>query len=101
MDLSSNLVTQEEMENDPSACVVNENMSIDAIPDLDRLMEKIVNMLEYMNTPKMKQLKLSNAKEYEYVIFHNYREQIPTKIIDLLTEDISNLGKLIEMFETD
>jgi len=76
-------------------------MSASAIPNLNELLEKIIEMVEFMNTPQMVKKKRTDPKNYEYIIFFKYRDYMPSKIIDLLIEDhTENLQKLITMFET-
>jgi hypothetical protein len=80
---------------------VEPEMSASAIPNLNELLEKIIEMVEFMNTPQMVKKKRTDPKNYEYTIFFKYREHMPTKIIDLLIENhTDNLQKLITMFET-
>jgi len=80
---------------------VEPEMSVDAIPNLNNILEKIIEMVEFMNTPQMVKKKAADPKNYEYTIYFKYRDYMPSKIIDLLIENhTENLQKLITMFET-
>jgi len=76
-------------------------MSASAIPDLDQMLEKIYELLEYTETPMMKSLEIQNKDMFERYIINKYHEVLPFKIIRLLMEHerYENLDKLLDMFE--
>jgi uncharacterized Ntn-hydrolase superfamily protein len=77
-------------------------MTPNAIPDLDNLLENIQNLLEDIETPEMQQLEKTNRKEFEKILTHKYYSDISSiKIINLMLEPAryENLEKLLDMFE--
>ena len=101
--VSDKLYTENDVSLDPNALpdIKEAEMSASAIPDLGMMTGYIMEMLAFMDSPEMMKKKRENEKEYELVVFHKYRDLMPTKIIDLLMEDkINNLKKIISMFET-
>ncbi len=77
-------------------------MDPNAIPDLDKLLVYIQDMLEDIETPVMQELEKKNKQEFERILTHKYYNDIQSmKIINLLLEPerYENLEKLLDMFE--
>jgi hypothetical protein len=102
LEIDNQLFTESDMQADNGAMVYQEDMTVDAIPDLNNMMELIIELIEFMNTPEMIIKKRQNKQEYEDIIFFKYRDSyMPRQIMDLLVEDpVNNLAKIISMFET-
>ena len=79
------------------------SMDPKAIPDLDELIEIINDMMEFMDTPVMKELEMRDRDEFESVVHMKYNNTIiPFRIIVLLTSEdrYDNLDRLLDMFDT-
>ena len=74
-------------------------MSANTIPDLEEILENVINMVQFMNSPDLLDLKNRDKKQYDDTVYFKYRELISPKIINILLEDINNLNGIIEMFE--
>ena len=75
-------------------------MSVDNIPDLNKIMEDVMDMVEFMNEPAALELKFEDKQKYDDMVYFKYREIITPKIINILLEDINNMKGIMEMFET-
>lgn len=101
--IDQKIYTAEDVKLDPNALpdISDAPMSASSIPDLDVITGHVVDMLEFMDSSDMVKKRKENQKEFELVVYHKYRELMPTKIIDLLIEDrVGNLERLITMFDT-
>ena len=73
-----------------------------AIPDLSKMLVHIQRLLEEIETPAMQELERKNRKEFEVILTHKYRDDIPSlRILNLMLEPdrYDNLEKLLDMFE--
>ena len=78
------------------------NMSAEAIPNLDEMLDHINDLLECTEEPHMKQLQETDKDMFERIIINKYHDKMPFKIIRMLMEPdrYVNLDKLLDMFET-
>ena len=73
-----------------------------AIPDLQNMLVHIYDLLDEIETPKMQALEKNDRKQFEFILTHKYRDNIPSiKIMNLILEPerYENLEKLLDMFE--
>lgn len=73
-----------------------------AIPDLEKMLVHIYELLEEIETPEMQELEKKDRKQFEVILTHKYRDDIPSiKIMNLILEPerYENLDKLLDMFE--
>lgn len=77
------------------------SMDPNAIPDLHSLMEKIENMLSFMETDEMRRLEEENLDEFETLVYGRYNAEVPMKIISLMVDEnrYENLEQLLDMFD--
>jgi len=77
-------------------------MDANAIPDLDKILLHIGDLLKDIETPEMQKLEKENVKEFEKIIVHKYIDRINSlRIINLMLEPqrYANLDRLLDMFE--
>lgn len=77
-------------------------MNANAIPDLDKILVHVQELLQEIETPQMQKLEKENKKEFEKILTHKYYEKIDSfKIINLMLEPerYENLEKLLDMFD--
>jgi hypothetical protein len=82
------------------AAIKEPKMTADNIPDLNEIMENVINMVEYMQSNRLLTMKRQDKKKYDDDVFFKYREIVSPKIINILLEDINNLENLLEMFQS-
>jgi hypothetical protein len=73
-----------------------------AIPDLEKMLVHIYELLEEIETPEMQELEQKDRKQFEVILTHKYRDCIPSiRIMNLILESerYDNLDKLLDMFE--
>jgi len=99
MKVDSKLYTRDEIGDGQIVDVEEPKMSALSIPKLNKMMDSIINMVQYIQTPEMVNMKKNDNKQYELTVYHKYKDHMSPKIIDLLLEDLGNLKDLIEMFE--
>jgi hypothetical protein len=74
--------------------------SREGIHDIEKLMGHVIDLVEFMNSEPMKEMKIKNNDEFERVIIFKYQNDIPYRIISLLFENQEKfLPELIDMFE--
>lgn len=78
------------------------NMNPNAIPNLDKMLEDINEIIEYIEDPTMLEIKQNDNKYYEHMVYGKYNSKLPMKIIKLMLEDnrYDHLAKLLDMFDT-
>ena len=92
--ISDRLYTEEEVMKDKNAGKAE--MSASAIPDLEKLLENIIELVELMESPDMQELKEKDKSRYENLIIVKYQDHMPYNIIKLLLQDRNNnLPKII------
>lgn len=78
-------------------------MDPNAIPNLEKLLENIQNLLEDIESEPMQKLAKVNKKEFEKIITHKYfqGQDVPLKIVNLMLEEerYENLEKLLDMLD--
>lgn len=73
-----------------------------AIPDLQKMLVYIYELLEEIETSEMQELEKRDRKQFEFILTHKYRDTIPSiKIMNLILEPerYENLERLLDMFE--
>lgn len=77
------------------------SMDPNAIPDLDQMLVKINELLEFIEKPESVNMMKRNKNDFEDMIIKLFGEDIPNKIITLMLEDdrYDNLAKLLDMFD--
>lgn len=78
-----------------------DTMTSSAIPDLDKMIHHIYNMLLLIETSEMEQLEKTNNEEFERLVYTEYNTILPIKIISLIVSKnrYENLDRLLDMFE--
>lgn len=78
-------------------------MTPDAIPDVDRILEIIEDMLNFIETPVMEELEKTDKEEFERLVYGKYNgiEELPFRIISLVVDEnrYENIEQLLDMFE--
>ena len=96
---------QNDMQSNPNALTMNteEEMSVDAIPDLEKLTTDILDFLKFADTNESKLLMKENYGAFQHKVDELYPD-IPYSIVKLLMNDTEtaeekskNLVKLLEM----
>ena len=87
-------------EDDTNAYTVG--LSKDAIPDTEKMMRNIDKLLDFIESPHMKELEETDKDKFENLAFMKFNNILPMKIISLLVEDerYKNLETLLDMLET-
>jgi hypothetical protein len=82
------MVDMEEAYNDPNAEIMGGDgeASVDAIPDLNVLTAKIVEILEYLEQPDVKKICETNDSLIRMTLINKYADTVPLKFIDLFME---------------
>jgi len=96
------LVSAEEAEQDKNAMNFSRGeMSVDAIPDLDILTGKVLEILQFLEDEKVKKLNRSDPSAVKMMLNNKYLE-VPYGILTLLLEEDKreeNVEMLLNMFE--
>ena len=77
-------------------------MSVDAIPDLDKLTQQVLDFIAYYDDPTTVQLRKDNYPVYLNSLYDKF-ESMPMSMIKLLSDTenrIENLSKIISLLET-
>jgi hypothetical protein len=92
-------LTPDMMNSDPNAMEVKPDPS--AIPNLDKLLVKIQDLLQDIETQLKPDLSSDEKEEIETRLYRKYNNQIPIKIISLMFEEqrYENLDRLLDMFD--
>jgi hypothetical protein len=81
------MVDMAEAMNDPNAEVMEKGeASIDAIPDLDVLTAKIVEILEYLELPEVKKVCEKDDSIIRMSLINKYADSVPLNFIDLFMD---------------
>lgn len=104
--ITADIVDIEEMKNrvgqNNTAALDRGELSLDAIPDLDKLTGNILEILEYLEDPKNKRLIATNEGSVRTMLCNQYAETVPYGVITLLLDRenrYENVGRLMRMFE--
>jgi hypothetical protein len=99
---TQSIKVDESMINEETMNQFNVGLSVDAIPDITSMIKIIDNMLDFIESPRMKSLEISNKDRFETEIFTKYNDVLPMKIITLLIDKnrYANLEQLLDMLET-
>jgi len=75
------------------------DMSVDAIPDTDYILECLNNAINFIDTNEMQILEVEDNEQFETIMYHKYNDRLPTSMIKLLCskEREHNIGQIIEM----
>lgn len=78
------------------------SMTPSAIPNIDEMLVHIDKLIDFIETPKMKNLEHSNNKEFERQAYAKFNSVLPMSIINLLVESnrYEHLERLLEMCNT-
>lgn len=97
--ISNKLYTEDEVMKDKNA--EKAEMKVSAIPDLELLLQNIIELVEMMETPEMDTVRQTDKSRYENIIITKYQDCMPYSMIKLLLQDRhNNLPKIIKMIET-
>lgn len=81
------MVGMDEAMRDPNAEFVGgSEASIDAIPDIEKLTENILEILEYLDQPEVKKLCETNESLIRIQLINKYADCVPLKFIDLFMD---------------
>lgn len=97
--MDKKLYSFDDIKNDPDAEVMD--MKPAAIPNIENITARVVEMLDFMNTPDMSEMEISDNVKFYQIITSKF-EDLPFSIIKLLLEKENrgeNIGKLLEMFD--
>ena len=99
---TQSIKVDESMINEDSMNQFNVGLSVNAIPDIDSMVKTIDNMLDFIESPRMKSLEISNKDRFETEVFTKYNDVLPMKIITLIVDKnrYENLEQLLDMLET-
>lgn len=100
----SGISIMKEIENDPNSIMYNEDDIPEQIADLASIMEKVMDMINFMDSIEMRSKLRMNFEEFEEVVKAKYTE-LPAELVDLLIEDArlktqKNFERIINMFDT-
>jgi len=76
-------------------------LSVDAIPDLEKLTQDVLDFLEFYHDPRSKKLRQNNFPKYLNEMYNRF-ESMPESMIRLLSDEKNqktNLTKMLKMFE--
>ena len=75
------------------------DMTVDAIPDTDYLLECLNNAIIFIDTNEMQILEVEDNEKFETILYHKYNDRLPTSMIKLLCskEREQNIGPMVEM----
>lgn len=96
------IVSGEEVPEDQRNALFNQESSIDAIPDLDKLTGYIYEILEYLEMDHVKKLLKTNETAVKMHLNNKYADTVPFGIINLLMEDDQkeeHVDRLMKLFE--
>lgn len=82
--------------------ILNQEASIDAIPDLDKLTGYVLEILEFLERQDIKKLSSANMGAVKMMLNNKYADKLPMGIITLLLEEENreeNIDRLIRLFE--
>lgn len=95
--LDKNAIDHEQIEE------VRVSMTPDAIPDLDKMMKHVDEMLDLIESPEMQRLEKKDKQEFERIVYGQYNSKLPMKIIGLMVESEEtredNLNRLCDLFD--
>jgi len=81
------MVDMQEAMNDPNAQVMGSGeASVDAIPDLEVLTNKLLEILEYLEQPEVKKICETNDSLIRIQLINQYADSVPLKFIDLFMD---------------
>ena len=60
------------------------DMSVNAIPDTDELMEYLNNAILFIDTPAMQLLEVEDHEKFENILHEKYNSRLPNSMIKLL-----------------
>lgn len=75
------------------------DMSVDAIPDTDEILEYLNNAIIFIDTPAMQLLEVDDNDKFENILHEKYNSRLPNSMIKLLCskERENNIGQMVEM----
>lgn len=104
--IEATLVSAKEMQknkNNPNTMSLDhKEMSIDAIPDLDKLTGYILEILQYLEDPQNQTYIKNNEGPVRMLLNNKYADTVPYGIITLLLDKqnrYENVDRLMRMFE--
>lgn len=104
--IKADIVDMDEMTNtlgqSNTASLDRGELSLDAIPDLDRLTGNILEILEYLEDQKNARLIATSEGNVRTMLCNRYAETVPYGVISLLLDRVNryeNVERLMRMFE--
>lgn len=75
------------------------DMTVDAIPDTNELIEHLNNAILFIDTPAMQLLEIEDNEKFETILHEKYNSRLPNSMIKLLcsNERENNIEQIVEM----
>jgi hypothetical protein len=96
------MVSADQMSEEDRAAVFNQEMCVDAIPDLDILTGHIFDILSYLEKSNTKKMLKTNEAAIKMYLNNKYADTVPYGMITLLMEEEgkeANISRMLRMFE--
>jgi hypothetical protein len=96
------MVSENDLTEEQKNALFNQEASVDAIPDLDKLTGYVLEILEYLEQPKVKNILKTNETAIKMYLNNKYADTVPLGIIMLLMEEDrreENVDGLVRLFE--
>ena len=77
-------------------------MSVDAIPDLEKLTEHLLEILVYLEDPKIRKIVRDNETDVKMLLNNKYADTVPYGFISLLMNEetrAENADRIVRMLE--
>ena len=100
--LKVDLVNENEMTADQSNAFNRGSMSVDAIPDLEKLTGYILEVLTFLEAPENRNMVENDESRVKVMLNNQYADKMPYGIITLLMDRENrheNVDRLLRMFE--
>lgn len=97
--ISNKLYTEEEMEKDSGT--LRMKMTPNAIPDIGKLIERVFELLEFIDTDEMLKMERENGGSFTNLVNTKF-EDMPYSIVRLLMDRenrVENMERLLVLFE--
>jgi hypothetical protein len=97
------MVSEDQMNPSERAQILDKKPSVDAIPDLDQLTGKVLEILSYLEAPETREQVRKNSNAVKMFLNNKYADTVPYGVISLLMEEDArqeNVERLLRMFES-